>query len=160
MRVNVANVGWMATSTVHAQDVLGIAESVRVSISVSGGELVEGDRVFLIGYDGVYSWRVSNIGVSGTLSVPGAATLRIAPNPFNPATVIAFDMERAGVAQVEIFDLRGRRMRSQVSELPIGPARQEWDGRDDAGRDLPSGVYLMRVTTPTGTLTGRATLIR
>jgi hypothetical protein len=43
VRVKVANVGWMATSTVHAQEVLGIAEPVRVSISVGGGELVEGE---------------------------------------------------------------------------------------------------------------------
>jgi hypothetical protein len=43
VRVKVANVGWMATSTVHAQEALGIAEPVRVSISVRGGELVEGE---------------------------------------------------------------------------------------------------------------------
>lgn len=49
VRVKVANVGWMATSTVHAQEVLGIAEPVRVSISVSGGKLVEGEAETLLG---------------------------------------------------------------------------------------------------------------
>ena len=80
--------------------------------------------------------------------------VRAVPNPFNPRTTVAFEMARAGAATVEIFDLRGRRVRSLRGEWPAGPVRATWEGNDDQGRALPSGTYLLRVTTPTIDLAG------
>lgn len=68
------------------------------------------------------------------------------PNPFNPSTKIHFSLAAAGHTTVEVFDARGRLVRKLV-DRSMGAGRKEavWDGRDDQGRGLPSGVYLAQV---------------
>ena len=66
-----------------------------------------------------------------------------APNPFNPSTQIRFDLPRSESVHLRIFDIRG----SLVRELIEGDAYQPgnhsvtWNGRDNTGRSVPSGVY-------------------
>lgn len=68
------------------------------------------------------------------------------PNPFNPQTTLAFDLPSAGPAQLAIFDLAGRRVRTLVDEhLASGRHQVPWDGRDAAGRAVASGSYLARL---------------
>ena len=68
------------------------------------------------------------------------------PNPFNPQTVIRFEMAGAGAAQVEVYDLAGRRVwRSREVVTSGGEVRVAWDGRDQDGRALPSGAFVGRV---------------
>lgn len=69
------------------------------------------------------------------------------PNPFNPQTTLSYEVPAAGPVHLEIFDMRGRNVRVLVEGLPreAGQYRAEWDGRDDAGRPLPSGMYLARM---------------
>jgi flagellar hook assembly protein FlgD len=58
--------------------------------------------------------------------------------------------------RLEIFDLAGRRVRSLASGvLPAGEVTREWDGRDDRGHGVRSGVYFVRLTTPARTFTTR-----
>ncbi len=75
-------------------------------------------------------------------SAPGAV-----PNPFNPVTEIAFATGGADApAEVVIFDLRGRLVRHLFAgTLPAGDHRFAWNGRDEAGQAVASGVYLARV---------------
>ncbi len=71
---------------------------------------------------------------------------RATPNPFNPSTTIHFALAEAAPATVRIFDTRGRQVRQLLSEsLAAGPHTKVWDGQDDQGHPLPSGVYLARV---------------
>jgi hypothetical protein len=80
---------------------------------------------------------------------PPAAACRLlpaAPNPFNPATTVAFTVDRTRELTVSVHDARGRR----VAELARGvfpPGRHEatWRGLDDDGRPVASGVYLVRL---------------
>jgi hypothetical protein len=81
-----------------------------------------------------------------TSDVPGAADahLRVAawPNPFNPSTTVAFTVPRAGEAQLRIFDVRGRLVRSlEAGWLAAGTHERVWDGRDERGQAVGSGVY-------------------
>ncbi|MBU2501965.1 T9SS type A sorting domain-containing protein [bacterium] len=71
------------------------------------------------------------------------------PNPFNPRTTISFTLERSGPATVRVFDAAGRLVRTLAagSTLNEGAHALEWDGRDDAGRPVPSGTYLARLET-------------
>jgi hypothetical protein len=70
------------------------------------------------------------------------------PNPFNPATTIRFDLPRAGQVKVRIYDVSGRLVRTLVDEvLPAASHVQQWDGRDDAGQQVSSGTYLLRLET-------------
>jgi hypothetical protein len=60
-----------------------------------------------------------------------------APNPFNPATVIEFVVAEAGPVRLEVYDLRGTRVRTLVAaDLPAGPHRTSWDGRFGAVRKM------------------------
>jgi len=70
------------------------------------------------------------------------------PNPFVVSTSIGFDLPRPSLVTIDVFDLAGRRVRALVSApQPAGRRRVEWDGRDDAARVLPAGVYLVHMRT-------------
>ena len=69
------------------------------------------------------------------------------PNPFNPATAIRYTVPSpGGPVRLTIYDLRGRRVRTLVDEeKSAGEYLTVWRGRDDAGRELGSGVYFYRM---------------
>jgi hypothetical protein len=69
-----------------------------------------------------------------------------APNPFNPATEIRFLLRQTGPVDLAIYDLAGRLVRTLArgDRLPAGDHAVAWNGRSDAGAELPSGVYLVR----------------
>ena len=73
------------------------------------------------------------------------------PNPFNPRTVLAFRLAEPGWASLTIHDLEGRRVaRLAEGEFPAGRRSFVWEGRDDVGRRLASGVYFARLLTSEG----------
>ncbi len=68
------------------------------------------------------------------------------PNPFNPATVISFTLPESGAAQLAVYDIMGRKVRDLASGRMIAGAHTLlWDGRDDSGRPVSSGVYFARI---------------
>jgi hypothetical protein len=86
---------------------------------------------------------------------------RAHPNPFNPQTTITFTMDRTERVEVAVFDLAGRRVAVLADRiLAAGEQAVTWNGRDTAGRDAPSGIYLLRMTTRDRVLGGKATLLR
>ena len=84
-----------------------------------------------------------------------------APNPFNSGTVISWFLVRPGPARVEVFSLTGQRV-AVLREGPekAGVHRVRWEGRDDRGRPLASGVYLYRLATEEKVQTRKLTLLR
>jgi hypothetical protein len=87
-------------------------------------------------------------------NLPAAVTrlLTNVPNPFNPQTRIRFELSKPGSVQVAIFDVSGRLVRTLASEsLAAGPHERVWQGKDNAGRQVPSGAYYVRLVTATGT---------
>ncbi|MCK4510625.1 hypothetical protein KAW64_02750, partial [bacterium] len=72
----------------------------------------------------------------------GVRVLGNRPNPFNPVTRIAFSIPAAGVAELAVFDIAGRRVATLVSErVEAGPHEVVWNGTNDAGEPVASGVY-------------------
>jgi len=68
------------------------------------------------------------------------------PNPFNAATVIRFELPRPGWVTLEIHNLLGQEVRTLVSDnSPAGAFTVQWDGKDEGGKDLVSGVYFCRM---------------
>jgi flagellar hook capping protein FlgD len=80
-------------------------------------------------------------------SAPGA--LRIdtaAPNPFQGSTVLRYSTASEGPVAFEIFNVHGRRIRTLVQgDQGVGNHVVNWNGTDDAGRAVPSGVYFGRI---------------
>lgn len=83
------------------------------------------------------------------------------PNPFNPRTTISFYLRTAQHTTIDIYDVFGRKVRTLVSEtLPAGEHEIIWDGRDDRGRKLASGTYLLKFVLPSEILQRKMTLIK
>lgn len=91
----------------------------------------------------------------------GFSLLQNFPNPFNASTLIRYSLSSPTFAMVEIFNLRGQKVRSLVAEhQPAGNHRVVWDGTDDSATALPSGVYLFRLKAGEKVSMNKAILIR
>ena len=68
------------------------------------------------------------------------------PNPFSGSTRVGFTLDRAGDANLDVYDVAGRRVRTLESgSRSVGRHEVLWDGKDDAGREVASGVYFVRL---------------
>ncbi len=112
---------------------------------------------------GVY-YRISAVDVSGNESAyasPDGPTVDVAdaarpallqlfpgaPNPFRTATTLRFDLPVESALTLRVYDIGGRRVRLLASgRFEAGTHAVRWDGRDDAGRLLPPGLYLTRLS--------------
>ena len=84
-----------------------------------------------------------------------------APNPFNSQTALAYFLPAAGPVRLEMFSLTGQRVAVLRHGLQqAGYHRLRWDGRDDAGRSVASGLYLYRLVTDEVVLTRKLMLLR
>lgn len=83
------------------------------------------------------------------------------PNPFNPTTTIQYEIPHSGIVQVDIYDIRGRLIRSLLrSKQEAGKYALVWDGRSSGGLTLPSGAYFCRVLFDGNLLTTKLSLIK
>jgi hypothetical protein len=112
--------------------------------------------------DSVYSFMVTGTSVEDSdpsTSSPRAFSLsQNYPNPFNPSTSISFEVPgTVGSAQrvsLVVYDIRGRRARALIeSSLAPGTHQVYWDGRDDQGSHVTSGIYLYVLRAGGETLT-------
>jgi flagellar hook assembly protein FlgD len=70
------------------------------------------------------------------------------PNPFNPSTTISFEVRKPSIGYtLDIYDIRGARVR-RLAQGFLGRGRHSvsFDGKDERGRDLASGTYLLRLS--------------
>jgi hypothetical protein len=89
------------------------------------------------------------------------ALLQNRPNPFNPSTTILYETPSAGWVSVQVFDLGGRLVRSLVDDSrPRGVHDVVWEGLDDGGRPVASGVYFYRIVHAGGVQTRKMVLLR
>ncbi|MFT7698793.1 MAG: phage tail sheath protein FI, partial [Candidatus Krumholzibacteriia bacterium] len=85
-----------------------------------------------------------------------------APNPFNPATTLRFELSTDANVSLTIYDLAGHLVRRLLAaqSLATGEYQQRWNGRDDAGRAVSSGVYLVHLQAGAEVRTQRMVLAR
>ena len=88
------------------------------------------------------------------------------PNPFNPMTSVpygvpALDGAARAPVRIDVFDVRGRSVRRLLEgEKAPGTYQALWDGRDDRGRPVQSGVYFFRLRVASDTHVRKAMLLR
>jgi hypothetical protein len=83
------------------------------------------------------------------------------PNPFNPDTYIAYEIPESGRVSLAIFDITGREIRVLVEEIQsLGHHKIHWDGKDAAGRSVPSGIYISRLMTDSYSIQKKMTLMK
>jgi hypothetical protein len=120
-------------------------------------------RLFVadVGYHRIYELEISPLtGIGDDAPPPARLALRVAPNPFNPSTAISFVLAGAAPVRLDIYDVSGRRVRRLVDgPMGGGPQTVPWDGRDDRGRSVASGVYFARCERLDSGQTGSARLV-
>jgi hypothetical protein len=88
------------------------------------------------------------------------ALLQNYPNPFNAGTVMPFTMKDASQWSLTVYNIMGQTVRTFEGFDAAGTVRVSWDGRDDNGSAVPSGVYFYRVTTANWSATKKMTLLK
>ena len=140
----------------------------------AGAEGVEGPgellRVYGVGPDGASLVRASfNDGsivawmdAGPVQNTPATYALHAnTPNPFNPETIIAFDLPQDSVVHLDIYDALGQKVRTLVSSsLATGAHRFAWDSRDARGSQVSSGVYFYRLQAGEYVQTRRMLLLK
>lgn len=83
------------------------------------------------------------------------------PNPFNPTTTIRFDLAGSGQTRLVLYNILGQEVRVLVdSPLKGGVHQITWDGANQSGQSLGSGIYFARLEAPDGVFTIKLALIR
>jgi hypothetical protein len=130
-------------------------QSVRIGwrFGSDDGTQLEGwfvDDIVLSGLEG-------EVVVDGTRALPaGFRLLGVYPNPFNPGTTIRFFQAHAGEVRIGIHDLRGNRVQAPLGAfLPAGESEMRLDAQG-----LPSGMYLLRVQSGSGSAVQKVLLLK
>ena len=144
----------LSDATVDATDnYWGTADSAAIAAQIEGA--VEWAPYLL--KEGAVESAVLDAGV-----VPVKFALYPAyPNPFNAQVVLSFAIPRATTVELVVFDILGRPVRRVVDgPMEAGAYRLFWDGRDQLGRRVASGVYVYRLLADSFSATGRMVLLR
>lgn len=99
---------------------------------------------------------------TGTVIPTGFVLHQNQPNPFNPGTVIRYDVLEAGKVKIEIYNSLGQKVRTVLNESRPALANQTvaWNGKDERGKSVASGVYFYRMTTKGFSKTKKMLLLR
>ncbi|NNE43805.1 MAG: T9SS type A sorting domain-containing protein, partial [Gemmatimonadetes bacterium] len=83
-------------------------------------------------------------------------------NPARDHTRLGFQTARSGPVRMDVYDIRGRRIRTLLQSPRQAPGAHEhvWNLRDATGHPVSSGVYFIRMETPDGTARERVTVLR
>lgn len=147
--------------------------SVFVDVTISPAGMIEGtyeSTIYFVTNDprGPLQLPVTLIygnyvtGVGDDLPVRPQGDLDNYPNPFNPRTVLRFATTKSGQVRLNIHDVRGLVVRRLVSD-DLAPGAHEviWDGLNEQGAAVASGVYFARLTKPVGPpVSHKLTLVR
>lgn len=99
-------------------------------------------------------------GIGDTPAYP-SISLSVGPNPFSALATIEFELSSDAQVTANVYSVTGARVRQiDSAAFARGSGRMLWDGKDDAGRELPSGTYLLKVSANNTTATQRVTILR
>ncbi len=155
--------GYLSQNSLPVEFGLGsaaVAETLEVrwlSGLVERATGVEADQVIVM-MEGEWTTGIAGAGATGTDTV----LLGNFPNPFNPVTLISYDLPEPTAIDLAVYDLSGRLVRTLVdSELREGGRHTTpWDGRDERGLPVASGVYFYRLTATGESLSRRMILLK
>ncbi len=122
------------------------------------------DRTQSGGYDAFVTAVAVGLGSPTAVGDPSSSRLVVlgpSPNPFESQTAGSVTLPRAAHLAIRILDLQGRLVRRLADEeRPAGLQTWTWDGRDELGRAVPGGTYLLDVVDASGHWVKRATRLR
>ena len=106
--------------------------------------------------------RGNTTGIKDQSSVPFVYRLeQNYPNPFNPETSIRYQLAKAGQVDLVIYNMLGQKVRTLINGVKnLGNHVQVWDGRNDRGQVVPTGIYFYRVHSGTFTEVKKMLVVR
>ncbi len=132
-------------------------------------QLTAGATSFVVDAPGVSLDFLQILQVSGTSVgiedefVPGTFALaQNYPNPFNPTTTISYNLGKSAEVSLEVFNVLGQRVRSLIANQvqPAGRYAIQWDGKDEGGRQMSTGLYFYRIKAGDFVRAHKMTLIK
>jgi photosystem II stability/assembly factor-like uncharacterized protein len=143
-------------------------------IVVSDGLIVPRERTFVdhdVARGAAYTYTMGAVHENGSetrsqpirVDVPNAQTTLFQnhPNPFNPTTRIHFSLSTSVHVTLSVFDISGRRVATLVNRvLPGGENEVLWNGKNDAGDEVATGIYFYELRTSETVLTRKMTLLK
>ena len=181
--LTVQSQGLIRTFTVHAKDLGGAALTYTWRLN---GAVVKGpgaDSTYVVKFTDahgtakvvscvftttaslsdstVWNFTITDVGNVGT--IPTEFTLgQNYPNPFNPSTLISYSLPKEAPVTFEIYNMLGVKVRTLMAgEMKnAGSYTVAWDGRDDRGVTMPTGVYLYRINAGTFLASKKMTLLK
>ena len=83
------------------------------------------------------------------------------PNPFNPETIIEYQVPERGRVELNIYNMLGQKIRTLVNDvMPAGTYQVLWNGKDDYGNQVATGVYLYQLRGKNALITKKMMLIK
>jgi hypothetical protein len=108
-----------------------------------------------------YMDSYTNVDYTGTETPKVNALAQNYPNPFNPVTTIKFDVKEKGLVTVKVYNVAGQLVRTLVNEVkPAGSYTAPWDGTNNLGADVASGIYFYKMATAGFSATRKMVLLR
>ena len=146
------NMSWLTISPYSGRIALG--DTINVTVGAYGGF----DNGYTASETAVLnagpfetslsiSLTVGGSGIDTPEGVPGSFALhQNHPNPFNPTTNIRFDIPEISFARMDIYNILGQRVRTLFHDaVAPGYHSVQWNGKNDAGESLPSGMYMYKL---------------
>jgi hypothetical protein len=122
------------------------------------------DRQGLLGYDSsdaVFEITGQFTDAPSNMRPRTFALMQNTPNPFNPRTEIKFDLPRDENVNISVYDVKGRLVRTLLSEpMPFGTHTVIWEGEDNRGNRVATGVYYYRLVAGSFTATKSMVLMK
>ncbi len=159
--------GWIDISPQSGPLAAGESETINVTVDTEG--LEPGDYfIDLILTDN----DTNNLILPVTLALeisdsydetipPSSALISNYPNPFNPETTISFNLAQDDLIDLEIFNIKGEKIRSLANGIyPAGSYSLVWKGLDDAGKPVASGIYFYKLKSKNIDVTRKMLLMK
>ncbi|MBU0985596.1 MAG: T9SS type A sorting domain-containing protein [candidate division Zixibacteria bacterium] len=138
----------------------------RVIVSGNDYCLIGDSYSYALGASDVYVVKIEGSGATPVDEFDDLLPSHLAlsqnyPNPFNMSTAIEFELDRRMPVTLTIFNVLGQIVRQwDFGSSALGSYRVDWDGRDDRGSEVASGIYLYRLTTPVTHRTKKMVLLK
>jgi hypothetical protein len=121
----------------------------------------DGGQPAYLPYTFVVEYAGPLTGVDHDVVLETSVALCATPNPFDDDLLLTYRLGDKTPVRVAVYDVRGRLVSDLLDEWQLAGTRSlRWNGRDRAGREVPSGVYLVAVVTDLGTVRVRAVHLR